>query len=236
MSDLGGTTALVTGASRGVGRAVALGLAEAGADLVLSSRGGRALREVAEATGGDAVEADLERLSEVDRLVGAAGERFGGPPEVLVNAAGCFDLAPVVQLPLADFERHLRVNLRAPFALVRALLPGMLARGSGHLLHVGSVAGRRAYPENAAYSASKYGLRGFHEVLRLELAGTGVRTTLVEPGPVDTGAWDGLEARLGRDLPARDSMLRPEAVADAVLACLRLGRRGASTDVLVLPG
>lgn len=236
MSVLRGTTAVVTGASRGIGRAVALALARDGAGLVLSSRGGGRLREVADATGGLAVDADLERLSDADRLVDAARRRFGGPPDILVNAAGCFDLAPVTRLPLADFERHLRVNLRAPFALVRALLPDMLARGSGHLVHLGSVAGRRAFPENAAYSASKFGLRGFHEVLRLELAGTGVRTTLVEPGPVDTGAWDAMEARLGGDLPGREAMLRPEAVADAVVDCLRLGREGASADLLLLPG
>lgn len=236
MSDLAGAGALVTGASGGIGRAVALGLSGRGVDLVVSSRGGAALREVAEATGAESVEADLARLPEIDRLVAATRERFGGAPDILVNAAGCFDLAPVAKLPVADFERHLEVNLRAPFALVRALLPGMLARGSGHLVHLGSVAGRRAFPENGAYSASKFGLRGLHEVLRLELTGTGVRTTLVEPGPVDTGAWDGLEPRLGADLPARRGMLRAEAVAEAVLACLGLGTRGASTDVLVLPG
>lgn len=236
MSVLRGMTALVTGASGGIGRAVALGLAEEGVDLVVSSRGGRALRRVAERAGAHPVEADLLRLPEIDRLVAATRERFGGPPHILVNAAGCFDLAPVARLPVADFEHHLQVNLRAPFALVRALLPGMLSRGSGHLVHLGSVAGRQAFPENGAYSASKFGLRGLHEVLRLELAGTGVLTTLVEPGPVDTAAWDGLAPRLGEDLPPRDRMLGPGPVAAAVLACLRLGREGATTDVLVLPG
>lgn len=228
-------TALVTGASRGIGRAVALALAAEDAALVVSSRGGRALHETAAATGGLAVPADLARLAEIDRLVEAARTHFGEVPQALVNAGGCFDLAPVEQLPMADFERHLQVNLRAPFALVRALLPEMLARGSGHLVQVGSEAGRQASPGNAAYSASKYGLRGLYEVLRLELAGTGVRATLVEPGAVDTEAWDGWEERLGHDLPADEAMLRAEIVAEAVVACIRLGLRGASADLLLFP-
>ncbi|NIP57048.1 MAG: SDR family NAD(P)-dependent oxidoreductase, partial [Gemmatimonadetes bacterium] len=101
--------------------------------------------------------------------------------------------------------------------LVRAVLPGMLERGSGLIVSVGSVAGRRAFPENGAYSASKFGLRGLHEVLREELRGTGVRGTLLEPGAVDTGIWDPLDPDGRPDLPDRGRMLAPEAVAEAAL-------------------
>lgn len=235
MTSLGRATALVTGASRGIGRDVALALAREGVRLLLTSRGGTALEAVGRETGAPTVEADLARVEEADRLAGVAREHFGDAPHILVNAAGVFDLAPVAEVPVVAFQRHLDVNLRAPFLLVRALLPGMLARGEGWLVHVGSVAGRRGFPQNAAYSASKFGLRGLHEVLRAELAGTGVRSFLVEPGPVNTGAWDAVEQRLGRDLPARDSMLGSDTVAEAVVFCLRMGAAGASSDLLVLP-
>lgn len=198
MGGLAGRSALVTGASRGAGRAVAVTLAREGAELVVTSRGGRGLREVAAATGATAVEADLGRLPELDRLVERAARRFGGPPDIVVNAAACRDLAPVAQLPPADFERHVRVNLIAAFALVRALLPGMLSRGSGHLVQLGPLAVPAPVPGAAAYRASKRGLAGLYEVLELELAGTGVRASLL-------------------DAPSAGS---PEAVGRAVLARL----------------
>jgi NAD(P)-dependent dehydrogenase (short-subunit alcohol dehydrogenase family) len=158
-----------------------------------------------------------------------------GSPDILVNNAGLFGLSPAATLAPREFDRHLDVNLRAPFHLVRAFLPDMLERGDGTLVHIGSIAGRQAFPENAAYAASKFGLRGLHEVLCLELAGTGVVSLLVEPGPVDTNAWDPLDDRLGRDLPARVQMLRPETVAAAVVSALKLVEEGARSEILVLP-
>lgn len=236
MTGLSGLDAVVTGASRGIGRSVAGALAAEGASLLLTARSGPDLDRAVSRLGGARVTADLGAPEGVDRVVTAARERFGGPPDLLVNAAGVFDLHPVAETPVDVLERHLDVNLRAPFLLSRAFLPAMLDRGSGHLIHIGSVAGRQAFPENGAYAASKYGLRGLHEVLRLELEGTGVRTTLVEPGPVDTGAWDGLEERLGEDLPPREAMLSPAAVAEAVAWCAARGRAGVAADVFLLPG
>jgi NAD(P)-dependent dehydrogenase (short-subunit alcohol dehydrogenase family) len=221
--SLEGRTGLVTGASRGIGRAVAERLAGEGVRLVVSSRGGADLRDAAEACGAEAVPADLRDPDRVDALAARTREVLGGVPGILVNNAGVFRLAPARETDPDVFDLHLAVNLSAPFRLVRAFLPGMLERGRGDLLHVGSVAGRQALPGNAAYSASKFGLRGMHEVLREELSGTGVRSLLLEPGPVDTGAWDELEERLGRDLPARSEMLPPERVADAAVELLRAG-------------
>jgi NAD(P)-dependent dehydrogenase (short-subunit alcohol dehydrogenase family) len=142
-------------------------------------------------------------------------ELLGDAPDVLVSCAGAFSLAPLAETDPADFERQLAVNLRGPFLLIRAFLPLMLRRGAGHLIHVGSVAGRVAFPENGAYSASKYGLRGLHEVLLQEIRGTGVRATLVEPAATDTALWDAIGAKPG--LPERASMLRAEDVARVVL-------------------
>lgn len=232
---LAGSTALVTGASRGIGRAIAVALASRGADLVVTSRRGPDLEEVARATAGRAIAADLVRSGEVERLIERVRTRLGGAPTVLVNAAGRFQLVPAARLEPEELERHLAVNLRAPILLARAFLPEMLSRGRGHLVHIGSVAGRWPFRENAAYAASKYGLRGFHEVLRLELEGTGVRTSLIEPGPVDTPAWDAVAERLGADLPSRSRMLRPERVAEAVITCLALGREGAEADLRLVP-
>ena len=115
------------------------------------------------------------------------------------------------------FDETVAVNLRGTFLVNRALLPSMLERGTGLIVNVGSVAGRRAFSGNAAYSASKYGLRGYHEVLLEELRGTGVRATLLEPAATDTPLWDPLDPDRDPRLPNRDRMLRPDDVADTVL-------------------
>lgn len=232
MSGLSEDTGLLTGASRGIGRALALRLAAEGVRLVLSARSSAALEAVAEETGAVAIPADLADPEGPDALAAAARERLGGTPDLVLNVAGVFRLAPVAETDPEALDRHLAVNLRAPFLLTRAFLPDMLARGSGWVVHLGSVAGRRAFPENGAYSASKYGLRGLHEVLRLELEGSGVRTLLVEPPAVDTGAWDPLESRLGADLPPREEMLRADEVAGAILSALGGSER---IDVLSWP-
>ncbi|NIP80551.1 MAG: SDR family NAD(P)-dependent oxidoreductase, partial [Gemmatimonadetes bacterium] len=98
----------------------------------------------------------------------------------------------------------------------RAFLPAMLEAGDGHVVTIGSVAGRVAFPGNGAYSASKFGVRGLHAVLEEELRGTGVRCTLVEPAATDTAIWDPLDPDASPGLPGRDVMLSPDAVADAV--------------------
>ncbi len=214
--ELAGRDVLLTGASRGIGRALARELSERGARLVLSSRGGDDLEAAARETGGTAVAADLARGEEADRLAERARDVLGRAPDAVIHDAGIFRLAPAHRTPTELFARHLAVNLEAGFRLVRAFLPDLLRRDEGVLVHMGSQAGRTALPGNAAYSASKYGLRGLHEVLAVELEGRGVHSLLVEPGPVDTGAWDPLEDRLGGDLPSRSEMLRPETVATAV--------------------
>lgn len=220
---LAGDTALVTGASGGIGRAVARSLAAAGLRVAVSSRGGDELERTARACGGVAVPADVSRESEVERMASDVRRAFGSAPDVVVNGAGVFELALAHRTSPATFRRHVDVNLLGAFLVIRAFLGEMLERGSGDLLHMGSVAGRTPLPGNAAYSASKYGLRGLHEVLVVELEGTGVRSLLLEPGPVDTPAWDSLSDRLGRDLPSREEMLAPGEVATAALELLGAG-------------
>jgi NADP-dependent 3-hydroxy acid dehydrogenase YdfG len=216
---LQGRTALVTGASRGVGLAVARALAGAGARVALLARSTDALEREAAALGRGAiaVPADVTAAGDVARAAARVAEAFGGAPDVLVNSAGVFTLALAHEETVESFMDTLRANLVAPFAVARAFLPAMRERGSGSVVTIGSIADRNAFPENGAYAASKFGLRGLHEVLRAELRGSGVRATLVSPGPVDTPLWDAIDPDNRPGFSPRASMLRPEAVAAAVL-------------------
>ncbi|MEX2467645.1 MAG: SDR family oxidoreductase [Gemmatimonadota bacterium] len=212
-----GRTAVVTGASRGIGRAIAERLAEGGARVFGLGRSEASLRDLAKQTGAEPVVVDLSDdvalWDALDRLT----EELRGPPDVLVNGAGVFGMGPVAEETVRHLDLELALNLRAPFLVVRALLPAMLERGSGLIVNVGSVAGRRAFPGNGAYSASKFGLRGFHEVLLEELRGTGVRATLLEPAATDTPIWDPLDPDENPLVPSRADMLLAADVADAAL-------------------
>jgi NADP-dependent 3-hydroxy acid dehydrogenase YdfG len=117
--------------------------------------------------------------------------------------------------------------------LIRAVLPGMLERGDGHIVTLGSVAGRVAFPENGAYSAGKFGARGLHAVLAAELRGTGVRATFVEPAATDTPLWDAIDRARHGGLPPREAMLAPSAVADAVLYAVTRPKEVAVPNILV---
>jgi len=218
--SLEGATVLVAGATGGIGRAVAEGVAKDGGRLHVLSRSADTLSALAERTGGRAWTADLTDDAEVWSALDALQETLGGAPDAVVNAAGAFDLAPFAETSVEMFDRNVAVNLRGPFLVIRALLPAMLARRRGRIVNVGSVAGRKALPGNAAYGASKFGLRGMHEVLVEELRGSGVTATLVEPSATDTKLWDPLGPDGREDLPSRSDMLAPHLVAEAVLFVL----------------
>ncbi len=217
---LAGRTAVVTGATGGIGASVARRLAAGGARLVLIARNAGRLDAIAGETGGLPAACDVSDAAAVAALAARLHEAWGDGPDIVVNAAGAFALAPVAGTDVEQFERHLAVNLRGPFLMMRAFLPAMLGRAAGHIVSIGSVAGRQAYPENGAYSASKFGLRGLHAVLDQELRGTGVRATLVEPAATDTAIWDGIDRAAHPGLPGRERMLDADAVADAVLFAL----------------
>jgi len=219
-TPLAGRNALVTGASRGIGAATARVLAAAGARVALVARNEIALRALANEIGADAVvlPCDLTEIEATQRAAADAITALGDAPDILVSNAGIFELAPLAEMPVDVFERTMQTNLVAPFVLLRAFLPRMRERGSGHVVTIGSIADRMVFPENGAYSAAKYGARAMHEVLRTETRGTGVRATLVSPGPVNTPLWDDvLSQGAGRQLPTREIMLDPAVVADAVL-------------------
>jgi NADP-dependent 3-hydroxy acid dehydrogenase YdfG len=214
---LTGRTALVTGASRGIGRSVVEALGDAGARVWCLSRSAAEVKSLAADVGGEALAVDLADDAATWDALDAMMETIGGAPDIVVNAAGAFGLASAATETVAAFDLALAVNLRAPFLVNRAVLPGMLERRSGLIVNVGSVAGRRAFRDNAAYSASKFGLRGYHEVLLEELRGTGVRATLLEPSATDTTLWDSLDPDNDPALPDRSQMLTAKDVADAVV-------------------
>ncbi len=215
---LAGRTAVVTGASRGIGAAIARRLARAGARVALVARSEHALEALAAELGSGAVAAacDLQLPGAADVVQAALDDLGVDSPDILVNNAGAFFIAPAHETSVAAFREMLEVNLTAPFAFVRAFLPEMRRRGAGHIVTVGSIADRTTFPGNAAYAASKHGLRALHEVLRAELRGTGVRTSLISPGPVDTELWDAVDPDAREGFTPRAQMLDADAVGDAV--------------------
>ena len=211
MTTLHGRLALVTGASRGIGAAVARALAEAGARVVrvarsLSAEDPRYLDLTCDLTDDGQVEALARRVLQTEGL-----------PGLVVNNAGGFLLCPLEDTTPQDFDAQIALNLRGAFLLARAFLPAMREAVGGSFVSIGSVADHTGFPENAAYAASKYGLRGLHETLAAEYRGTGIRLTLVSPGATDTAIWDPFAPERRPGFPPRAAMLRPEDVADAVL-------------------
>jgi len=213
-----GKVVWVTGAGRGIGRAVALALAAQGMRLVLSARTAAQLEQVAaeiESAGGQAlpIPADVTKPEEVAALVHQVRKTWGAI-DILINNAGVWHFREVTETTVEEWHEQIAVNLTGPFLCTKAVLDAMLARGSGHIINIISVAGRRPYARCAAYCAAKYGLLGFTEVLRMEVRKRGVRVTAVLPGATDTPGWDA-------DSERRARMMRPESVAQAVVAaCL----------------
>ncbi len=228
MSSLAGA-ALVTGASRGIGLAIAETLRAAGARVV---RLGRTLTDRDD--GFFDLRCDVTNPDDVRRAVAGVLDRVG-LPRIVVNNAGAFLLKPLADTTAEEFEELLAVNVVAPFLVARALLPHLVRAGDGHIVTIGSVADHRAFPGNAAYGASKYGVRGLHAVLAAEVAGTGIRASLVSPGPTDTRLWDPVDPDRRDDLPKRAEMLQPQDVADAVLFAVTRPRRATIELLRVTP-
>lgn len=210
--------AVVSGASRGIGLEIGRALIQDGFRVAMLARSERDLHARASELGAMAIAlpCDVSDAAAVAHAADRVTAEFGGAPDVIVNNAGAFKLAPVEKTELADFTTALDVNLVGPFVLVRAFVGAMRERGSGHIVTIGSIADRAVFPENAAYAASKFGLRALHEVLRAELRGTGVRTSLVSPGPVDTALWDEIDPDTRPGFSARADMLQSQDVANAV--------------------
>lgn len=224
---LHGFAAVITGASRGIGRAVSGALARAGAQTFLISRSAGDLEEVAAEIVRSArpvpvpvpvaVPCDVTNAADVARAIATVRAHVSTGPIILINNAGVFPLGSIESTEPARFEQTLQANLLAPFRFLHAFLPLMRAAGQGHVITIGSVADRSIYSGNGAYSASKFGARALHEVLREELRGSGVRASLIAPSATDTPIWDPIDPDNTPGFPPRAAMLRPDDVADAVL-------------------
>jgi NAD(P)-dependent dehydrogenase (short-subunit alcohol dehydrogenase family) len=212
VTRLAGRVALVTGASRGIGAAVAAALDREGARVI---RVARSLTESTSERTHD-IPCDLTDPTQVSRLGSRVVAQYG-PPDIVVSNAGAFLLRPLESTRPAELETQLGVNLRAPFYVAQAFLPAMRDAGRGTFISVGSVADHTGFPNNAAYAASKYGLRGLHETLVAEYRGSGVRLTLVSPGPTDTSMWDPVNPDAREGFVPRAGMLRPADVADTIV-------------------
>jgi uncharacterized protein len=210
--ELEGKRVLLTGASGGLGEPIARALAQRDAKLVLSGRRAEPLEALAAELGAEVAVCDLSDRAELERLVSAAGEI-----DVLVANAGLLGAGTLPRLEPDEIDRVIEVNLRAPIALARRLVPGMIERGRGHLVFVASFTGKiPSAGESPIYTATKSGLRGFAHVLRVQSRRKGVGVSIVTPGPIrDVGMW----ARGGQKLPG---FIRPQAPEDVGRAVVKV--------------
>ncbi|GAC1415771.1 MAG: SDR family oxidoreductase [Gemmatimonadaceae bacterium] len=222
MTSLGGRTAVVTGASRGIGAGIAEALATKGVRVVLVARTEAKLNErAARINGSIAVTCDVTDPKSVERATKRIAAELNGAPDILVNNAGIFRVAVVEDTTPESFIETIGTNLVGPFLFVRAFLADMKTRQRGHIVTIGSVADRTIYTGNAAYSAAKFGLRAIHEVLRAELRGTGVRTSLISPAATDTEIWNSVTVTDPAGKPhSKRPMLDPDDVVGAVIFAL----------------
>ena len=222
---LEGLTVLVTGASRGIGRAVSLSLAREGARLILTSRAGSRLEETAgeaRKLGADVtvLPADFTAMASVEALAGAIKERFD-TLEVLINNAGQALSASVEETAEADWDRIMTVNAKAPYFLTRGLLPLMEQSPKKTIVNIASVVGHEGYPLQSAYTASKHALTGFSKSLARELQGRGYRIHVLSPGGVATGMVTGVRPDIDTS-----ELIQPEEIAEWVLFLLTRQGKG----------
>lgn len=217
--DVAGKRVLLTGATGGLGRTIADSVARAGGRLLLSARSPDALEALAAAlpgAGHEVIPTDLSRPGAVSDLVGRAGE-----VDVLVANAALPATGKLDELTPEQVARMLRINLESPILLAQTLLPGMLERGRGKLVLIGSLAGKAGSPRSSIYNATKFGIRGFAFGLNSDLAGTPVSVTVVAPGFVRDA---GMFADSGVTAPAVLGTTTPERVADAVVRAIGTDR------------
>ena len=231
---LAGQVAVVTGAGRGIGRAVAAAFAREGAAMILAARSARELdaaaRQIAEA-GGRAltVPTDVSEEPAVGALVKRALAEHGRI-DILVTAAGAAAFGPVADSKITEWDQMLGVNLRGAVLCCRAVLPAMMAQRRGTIITIGSVVTSRVLTGSAAYTASKYGLLGFSRVLAEEMRPHGVRVGVLSAGATDTPLWDAVPGA-----PDRALMLEPEQVAEAALLMAGLPPKASLEELTILP-
>jgi short-subunit dehydrogenase len=223
--QIAGSNVLITGATGGIGQAIARALAARGAKLILTGRRIDVLEPLAQQLDARTAAVDLSQPAELERLVRDAGEVDILVANAALPASGALD-----SFTVQEIDRALDVNLRAPIVLAHALLPQMVARGRGHLLFMSSLAGKAATPGTALYNASKFGLRGFASALRADVRTTGVGVSAVFPGFIrDAGMFAEADVKLPPGVGTRT----PEDVAEATVKAIERNR--GEIDVAPLP-
>ncbi|MDQ3137852.1 MAG: SDR family NAD(P)-dependent oxidoreductase [Gemmatimonadota bacterium] len=229
------TTALVTGATQGIGRATALALGRAGYRVGVCARTAKAVDALVAELEQEGIEAagaaaDVGDPAQVGRAVGALTDALG-EAQVAVNNAGVLIARPFEELTLEDWDRTMATNLRSLYLVTRAVLPAMRRRREGTIVNVASLAGRNGFVGGTAYSASKHAVLGFGRSLMLEVRKHGIRVVTICPGSVDTGML--------RDQPMLKSdperILRPEDVADTIVHAVQLPGRALVSELDVRP-
>ncbi len=231
---LRGQVAIVTGAGRGIGHAVAMALAREDATVVLAARTRQQLAATAAAireSGGTAlaIPTDVTQDGAVEAMIEEAVAELGRV-DTLVTAAGAASFGPVVGTKPSDWDAVLAVNLRAVMVCCRAVLPIMIRQRRGTIINIASIAAQRAIPGAAVYTATKAGVVGFSRVLAEELRPEGVRVGVLVPGAVDTPLWDAIP-----NPPDRSRMLRPEDVARAAVLMASLSPGASLEELTMLP-
>jgi len=229
---LSSRVALVTGASRGIGRAIALQLASLGASVAICGRDPTALRESVSALAKTAVPvhaqiADVTKLADVSELV-ATTESTLGPVTILVNNAGIGLFGPVHEKTEADWDRVLDTNLKSVFLVSRAVAPSMIRQGSGDIINISSLAGKNTFAGGGIYCASKWGILGLSGCMSEDLREHGIRVSVICPGSVATEFS-------GRGPKAPSKALSPEDVAHAVEAIVTQGPHSFLSEVHLRP-
>jgi short-subunit dehydrogenase len=212
-------TAVITGASSGVGKSLAIQLSDAGYKVVLAARSEDKLNAIAEEIqkmGGNClvVPTDVSQPEQINNLKDRTLEY--GDVFVVINNAGLGKFCKIEDVTLEDWNRQLDVNLRATFLVSQAFIPGMKRRKKGTLVFMNSVAGKKGYPYSAAYVASKYGMRGLADSLREELREDNIKVISIHPGAVDTPFWDGA----GVNFP-REEMLDTNTLAQSIVHAIQ---------------
>lgn len=225
---------LITGASQGIGAAIARTFAREirGVRLALVARSAANLKKVAAAAArlgarAEIFPCDVTDEQSVAALAVAVQARYGDV-DVLINNAGIFRGAPLLQMTVAQFDEVLAANLRSVFLVSRAFVPAMVKRGRGDVFNMSSIAGFTAYPGGTAYSAAKFGVTGLTKVMRAELRDKGVRVCCVYPGATWSPSWDGSGVPPERMMPAED-------VAQAFYDAYRLSRRTVVEEIVLRP-
>lgn len=214
--QISGSNVLVTGATGGLGQAIARALSERGAELILTGRRGDVLEPLAAELQARALTVDLSKASAISQLVGEAGE-----VDILIANAGIPAAGRLESFTRGQVNRTLDVNLRSPVLLAHELLPGMLKRGRGHLLFMSSIAGKTTVPGAPLYHTTKYGLRGFAAALRMDLHDSSVGVSCIFPGFIRDAC---IFADSGAKLPPGAGTRSPEDVARAVVDAIEHNR------------